>query len=361
MSAPNRSAQITKLHKVLKKYYTPAAPDPKRPVLEQLLFGCLLENASQPVAEEAYAALVHGFFDWNEIRVTSIRELAEAMPGLPDPMGAANRVKRVLQNVFEASYAFDLEELRKQNLGPAVERLKKIDGVGEFAVAYVVQSALGGHSIPLDSGTLGALYCVDLVSEENAKEGVVPGLERAVPKAKGSEFASLLHQLGADFLAAPHSPQLREILVQIDPIAEERLPKRRPKKTDAEPSAEAVKTPAPPAEPPAKKATDAGHAEKASRKKESPPAAAPAPAPEPAKKTPAAPKKADEKTAKADDKAVKPAPEKPKAEKSEKPAKPVEKVEKAEKPRPVAKKPPKAPPAAKKKNESAELAKRKPR
>ncbi len=230
MTAPSRAAQFTKLHKILKKYYTPVEPDPNRPVLEQLLYGCLLENAHYAAAEEAYAALVHGFFDWNEVRVSSVRELAEAMHSLPDPPAAANRIKRVLQNVFEATYAFDLEELRKLNLGPAVERLKKVDGASEFAVSYVVQVALGGHSIPIDSGTARSLYAVDLVAEENVKTEAVPGLERAIPKSKGTDFGSLLHQLGADYVADPYSSQLREILAQVDPIANERMPKRRLRK-----------------------------------------------------------------------------------------------------------------------------------
>jgi endonuclease-3 len=231
MTAPSRSAQLTKLHKVLKKYYAAVEPDPSRPVLEQLLYGCLLENASYQAAEEAYAALAHGMFDWNEVRVSTVRELAEAMPGLPDPCAAANRVKRVLQSVFEGTYAFDLEELRKLNLGQAAERLKHIDGVCPFAVAYVVQAALAGHSIPLEPGALAVLEVLDLVTPEEVAEATVRGMERAIAKSKGTEFGSLLHQFAADFVADPFSSQVRDIVGQIDPSAVARLPKRRGKKS----------------------------------------------------------------------------------------------------------------------------------
>jgi endonuclease-3 len=143
MAASTRTAQFTRLHKILKKYYTPVVPEPNRSVLEHLLFASCLENAHHRAADEAFAALVHTFFDFNEIRVSSTRELSEVIAGLPDPAMTAHHVKRILQSVFEATYSFDLEELRKQNLGPAVERLEKIDGTTRFAVAYVVQSALG--------------------------------------------------------------------------------------------------------------------------------------------------------------------------------------------------------------------------
>lgn len=227
MSAPSRSAQFVKLHKVLKKSYTPVASNPERPVLEHLLYGCCLENAHYEKADEAYAALVHTFFDWNEIRVTTVKELAEVLGALPDPAAAANRVKRVLQSVFEASYSFDLEDLRKKNLGPAIERLQAIAGTTPFTVAYVVQSTLGGHSIPIDAGTAAAMKVMDLLSDKDAEQGVVPGLERAIPKTKGVEFGSLLHQLGADYRANPYLPALHKILVQVDPDVEKRLPKRR--------------------------------------------------------------------------------------------------------------------------------------
>jgi endonuclease-3 len=233
MSSPSRTAQFVKLQKTLKKIYQPVALV-ERSVLEQLLFACCLENAPYDKAEEAFAALVHTFFDWNEIRVTTVKELSEVMSGLPDAALTANHIKRILQNVFETTYKFDLEDLRKKNLGVAVEKLEKLNGATKFNVACVVQAALGGHAIPIDSGTLEALKVVDMVSAEDYQKGVVPGLERAIPKNKGVEFASLLHQLGADFAANPYASSLHKILLQINPEAEGRLPKRRPKETKPE-------------------------------------------------------------------------------------------------------------------------------
>jgi len=227
MALPSRTAQFTRLHKILKKYYHPVAPDADRSVLEHLLFASLLENAHYAAAEEAFAALVHSFFDWNEIRVSSVRELSEVVGGLPEPSSAAHHVKRILQSLFEATYSFDLEELRKLNLGPAVERMEKIEGTTRFAVAYVVQAALGGHSIPLDSGTLQAMLLTGLIQESDAAAGVVPGLERAIPKNIGVEFGSLLHQLGADFVASPFTPPVHAILLEINPEIKDRLPRRR--------------------------------------------------------------------------------------------------------------------------------------
>ncbi|MDY0167490.1 MAG: hypothetical protein RBS80_13165 [Thermoguttaceae bacterium] len=227
MASESRTTQFASLHKVLKKHYKPVAADSQRSVLEHLLFACTLEGAHYEPAEESFAGLVHTFFDWNEVRVTSIAELAEVMASLPDPRRAAYRIKRVLHSLFEDNFTFDLESLRKQNLGPTIQWLEKLEGTDRFVVAYTVQAALGGHAIALDDGTLQALLVVDLATEEEVAAGMVSGLERAIPKAKGIEFGSLLHQLGADFAANPYSPKMRGILLEVNPDCERRFPKRR--------------------------------------------------------------------------------------------------------------------------------------
>jgi endonuclease III len=257
MATPNRATLIGRIHKTLKKHYTPVDP-PDRPVLEHLLYAVCLENATYKAADEAYNTLATSFFDWNEVRVSTAKELAEAVHMLPEPATAAVNFRSVLQSVFESSYSFELEHLKKMNLGPAQEHLQKLRGVTPFAVAYVTQAALGGHSIPLDKGTLGALVVLGLITEQEAAAGAVPGMERAIPKNKGTEFGSLLHQLGADFAANPYSTNLHKLLLDIAPDAKERLPKRPPKKAVEE---------APPAKAPTKTAEGAARAPAAGAEK----------------------------------------------------------------------------------------------
>lgn len=226
MTTFNRSALINKFLKVLRKHYQPVKPNVQRSVLEQLLFAACLENSAYEAAEEAFAKLQESFFDWNEVRVTTVRELAEEMPGLHDPAGAAERVRSVLQSVFDSQYSFDLEGLRKQNLGKAMKILEGYRGATPFMAAYVVQVALGGHTIPVNRGVVEACWVLNLVNDKQKAAGTVSGLERAIPKSKGLESASLLHQFGAQLLASPYSPDVHKVLLEVDAGCKERLPKR---------------------------------------------------------------------------------------------------------------------------------------
>jgi hypothetical protein len=231
MAAPNRTALIVKAHKVLKQHYEAITPDEERPLLQHMLFACCLENASYATAEKVYGKLTHSFFDWNEVRVSTVSELAGVMKDLPDAATAANNLKKILQGVFESTYSFDLEQLKKQNIGQGIKRLQSLDGVTPFILAYAVQAALEGHSIPLDRGALDLLGIVGIASEDEVASQSVAGLERAIPKNKGIEFGSLLHHLAADYLAAPHSPNVKKIVAAINPRAV--IPKRiaRPEPT----------------------------------------------------------------------------------------------------------------------------------
>lgn len=228
MSATNRAALFGKIHKVLKKHYQPAIPPADRTALEHLLYACVLENAKPEDVDEVFAKLQKNYYDWNEVRVTSFYELAEVMAAIPDSSEAAKRMKRALQSVFEKYYQFDIEQLRKAGLGKAVEVMQKLNGVTPFVIDYMTQNAFGGHAVPTNTAALALLTVLDGVSPADAAKNRVPGLERAIPKNKGLEFASLLHQFAIDFQSNPQSARVKSIVSEIDASAKDRLPKKAP-------------------------------------------------------------------------------------------------------------------------------------
>ena len=300
MSAKNRADLIVKLYKAVKKDFQPITPPSSRTVIDHAIYACVLENSTAEEADESLAKLQENYFDWNEVRVTTDRELATTVKSLTDPLAAATRVKKMLYGIFETYYQFDLEFLKKENLGKAVQSFDKMVGVTPFAISYISQHGLGGHSIPTDKALLDLMYVLGIISEDEAAKGKVPGLERAIPKAKGMEFSSLVHQLAVAFHKTPFSNSVRNQILKIDSSAKDRFPKRGgKKKEEAKPAKKAA------AKPPAKAASKPAAAKKAAVKKatKSKPKATKKAAPKkkttPAKKAkkPAAKKKATKKKA----------------------------------------------------------------
>lgn len=302
MAASNRASRLTKLVADLKKRYKPSAPV-ERPLFETVLYATLVEHSPHEAADKALAELEKGYFDWNEVRVSSRAELADRLKALNDASAAADRLKRALQSIFETVYAFDLEPLKKQNLGQAVKQISAFDGVSPFAVAFATQQGLAGHAIAVNEGILLAMQVMDIITEAEAKKHAVPGLERAIPKNKGVEAHLLFHEFGVEIHKNPYGPAARKLLTEIDPSCKDRLPKRPPK--------EAPKKAAPPkpaAKPSkAKASTPAGDTKKPAAAKKADPAKSKPTGKAAPKKAAAAPKAAAASKAKSSTASKKPA------------------------------------------------------
>jgi endonuclease III len=346
---PPRGQLLPKLHKALKSQYKPFAANTSRDLLDQVLLACCLENTPADVAEKAFARLKQAYADPNEVRVTTVAELAETLHDLPDPTRAALSLRRALQGVFESTYTFSLDHARKHSLAHGLKVLEGLHGVPPFVVQYVASTALGGHLIPLDKGALAGLWLCGLITKHEYDSGKVPGLERLIGKKAGVEFSALLHQFGIDVLTNLHGNTVRKVVQAVNPAAKDRFPKR----------GEQVPEPVPPivTDKAAIKAADAARAAAEELRPAGPQAAA-----RPAGKTPlpppgSGPKKPGDGKGKSGPKpfvvkplsikppaAPPPAPEQPKAAAPAKPKVP-------------------APPAKPKPNDkhSAQLSKRKPR
>ncbi len=226
MSSSNRADVLKRLHAELKKKYS-AVSVTERTALEHFLYATCLEDAAYEAANAAFSALVETMSGWNEVRVSSVTELSELMPQLPDPRGTAIKLRKILHAVFEERYCFDIDDIRKQNLREAYEKLESIPGGTPFSINYTAQIALGRHGIPVGNGEKRLLYVLGIISEKDIEEREVSGLNRAISKSQGIEFASLLHQLAAAFVQNPESRKIISFLKSFAPDFRSRMPKRR--------------------------------------------------------------------------------------------------------------------------------------
>jgi endonuclease III len=197
-TATHKQRVLNRILTTLKRDLPATEPEP-RPVLEQLLYSICRENAPRERADKAFNALRSFFYDWNEIRVSSARELVEVLAPLPDAEMRAYRIVSLLQEIFETTYAFELESLHKKGLKQAQKQLERYQGANPYAVAYTLQMGLGGHSLPIDAAMHRTLQRLELIDEDATGDALQASLEHLVPKARGPIFAELLSGLAQQF------------------------------------------------------------------------------------------------------------------------------------------------------------------
>lgn len=271
MATQSKTQYLADLHAYLKRRYKPkAAPAAVRlPVIDAVVYGICHENITREEANQALSRFKDQFSDWNEVRVSHLGELQEALADVPDPAGRAQRIRKFLRQLFEKTYSFtSLDALAKKPLKEALKAFQAFDAFSsDYVTATVIQQSLGGHAIPVDAAARAALEKLGLQEDDvPTLRGLV---ERAIPKNRGAEFLELLEDLA-------HDPT-----VENDPKAPRWIHQGKPAKAAKE---ETAKDAPPKAEKPQpKKAAPAPESEPAKAAKKPQPKPAP-PAPEPPKK-----------------------------------------------------------------------------
>jgi endonuclease III len=189
------------LNQILNVWKKAGEPEPPRdlPVLEQYIYALCREGTTRDLADQTFQALRARFFDWNEIRVSSSRELEEVFDDLPDSESRAVRLISFLQEVFETTFSFDLESLHKKGMKQAAKQLSRYQSSSDFVVAWVLRQSLGGHSVPLDAPTLRVTRRLGLIeADQESVEAARASLEHLVPKARALAFGEAVSLIAAD-------------------------------------------------------------------------------------------------------------------------------------------------------------------
>ncbi len=281
----------------LDKFYGKSQQELPQQMLESMLLIVCLEDDSWDTAKAAYSRLLESYFDLNEIRVSSTAELAHTLSGLHDAEWKGLRVRAILRNVFESSYSFDFEKLRRQTPDLTLKTLKKITELTPFVREFTLQELLGTHCVALDNSMLKAAQWLGLIPAATALPDAMELLKTAVRKSDASNFCRQLRQLATDpgfsprfTESTPSTLNTSDVLQRLEDLTTGKA--RKPaKKSDHTPDP-APKTSKPEAARPAPAATPAAEPKAtAPRKAAAPPAKPAAPAPKSAASPPAAAKK----------------------------------------------------------------------
>lgn len=168
------------------------------PVLETMLYAICLENATADEADASYGRLFSDFNDLNEVRVSTIYELEKVFEGMSHPDLRGLRVKSTLHYVFEETYGFDFELLRRKTQEKAVKDLNKIKGLSTFCREFTLQHALDNHVLPIDDSMNKVLLWLGVAESPSTPEHTSETLRGFVRKADAQLFCHLLHCVATD-------------------------------------------------------------------------------------------------------------------------------------------------------------------
>jgi endonuclease-3 len=196
--ASDRAALLKKLFPIIKKHYKVQIPKGGKPVLETMLYAICLEDSTVEEADLSFKNLFAEFPDLNEVRVSTVGEVERAFIGQSSSEWRAFRVISVLKFVFDKSYAFEFESLRKKTLDLATKQLAKIKDLSPFVRDYTLHEVTGAHLIPIDPASARLLVWLGMALPNQTQEQIGEMMKGAVRKADVEGFVFTLRCLAAD-------------------------------------------------------------------------------------------------------------------------------------------------------------------
>ncbi|MBI3726371.1 hypothetical protein HY251_20790 [bacterium] len=142
MAIREKAKKLDKILSTLERTYSRAVLSEGKNLLERFVFYWFFYASPVTNAKKAVKSLLdeEEFADWNEVRVSTQRELQEILEAnrIEDASDLAPRLKTFLQSVFEELDDTDLESLKEMKPDKARRFLASLPGLPPWAVAYLV-------------------------------------------------------------------------------------------------------------------------------------------------------------------------------------------------------------------------------
>ncbi|MEK6643711.1 MAG: hypothetical protein AABZ08_07360 [Planctomycetota bacterium] len=218
----DHARRVKRLWQDLKKEAGTVHLEPVEDPMDQLLEAVFSNYAAESRAHQAVAKIKAGVVDMNELRVTSVASIVE-MVGADYPMGraAAEELSRSLLSLYNRTHKLDLTFLMKQSRKGAETFLNRLDGIGPYAKASILQRCFKAALVPIDLHMLMFLRKGKFVPAEAPMEDTQKFLAQQVRESEVPAFSVLLKRH-----AAAHAPKkpLEYHPVTASPVAPEPVP-----------------------------------------------------------------------------------------------------------------------------------------
>lgn len=162
---------------------------PPTDVVDLIVFHKLQLSMPFESALRSYRNLKTRFVDWNEVRVTSLREIQDVLASGPESLEVSVFIKEFLEFVHRERQRVSLEFLMEENLGEIRSYLKKVRGLDPATVNLVLRVRKDLPVVPLNRAMERVLDRIGLLRNASRREQK----ERALHERVAPENALAVH------------------------------------------------------------------------------------------------------------------------------------------------------------------------
>jgi len=166
-----------------------AAIDYPQTVVDLVVFHKLHFHMSPQDAWQCFSRLKDEFVDWNEVRVSVVREIQEQLSGANDSLELAVFIKDFLEHVHKERRRVTLEPLVEANLTDFRRFFKTVKGLDPATVEFVLMRTKAHPVVPLSASMERHLAEIGIVKSADTRDRKAKHLFEAV----GQETALHLH------------------------------------------------------------------------------------------------------------------------------------------------------------------------
>jgi endonuclease-3 len=183
-----KSAKTIKILQLLRKAYGRPRPFRKTDPVDEIVRTVLSQNTNDRNSLAAFAVLKGHFKAWDEVLHADTARIA----GLIKHAGLANikakRIKDVLGEVKRREGKVSLALLDRLDVGPALEYLRSLKGIGPKTAACVLLFSFGKPLMPVDTHIFRVAKRLGLIEAGQTIEEAHEALTALVPKRLIYEF-----------------------------------------------------------------------------------------------------------------------------------------------------------------------------
>ncbi len=160
----------------------PQGPGEPADPIRLVVAAVLAEDITARQAVSAMAALEAEFVDFNELRVSPVKDIVECVGrGFFRARGKAEMISRALNGIFEHTNALSLEFLAKKPKREVRQFLRHKLGLSRYAESVVTLYGFEGHAIPVDGLLLESLKLGAKIHPHSDLKDLQGFLERIIP------------------------------------------------------------------------------------------------------------------------------------------------------------------------------------